>query len=355
MAGGSGNVITPGTPVVVDAGRAGFFPCVEVISSSQAIIFYVSQAGGTSTFKANVVSIAGTTCTVNAATTVESSVGSAPGNYTSIAKLSSTKFVVGYNTAKAMILDVSGTTITANSAISITNATDYVAVGNLTSTGVLAVYKGTGPNYIAGRVLTASGSTLTENSETVIDTANSGSQPSIGAAISTTQYVSQYSNSSLKKAVILDVVGTTITANTAVTITNAGLNAYDSAIDVNNSTKFTTVYYKAPGAATRLGAISGTSITFGSETVLDASGINPVAYTALTTDAGVGLYGNSTGSGESVVINSTTPISTGAVVQYDAGAISYTSIKRLSDNLALAFYVDQGNSSQLTVCALGIS
>lgn len=349
--------ITAGTPVVVDAGRtAGGVSAIIRYSDTQALAFWDSQGGGSTLYQLALLTVSGTTITVGTPTTIYNSGAAEEGNYGSIAQVTSNNFVVGYGTNKAMIVTVSGSSVAANTQIAITNAIDFVSVGQLDTSNAIVAYQGTAPNYAAARVLSVSGTTLSANTEYAIDT-NVGASVGVGTYISASQYLSRYTDGTNAKLMVLDISGTAITTNTSTTITNAVTNMRSSSIAINNSAKATTVYSKTSsnGIATRAVSISGSTTSIGSETVIDATGVGSVGIIGLTTDTALAVYGNSTSSGESVVIGSITPLTAYTSTQYDAGAVARPSVCALTATLGVVLFTDQGNSNQITACALRLT
>lgn len=351
------STVSAGTPLVLKAGRtAGQVRALAKISTTQAVAFFNTQGGGTTLYDAVVLTVSGTSLSAGSVANLYDSSGSEEGNYGSLASVSSTKVVAGYGTNKAMVLDISGTSITTNTQATIPNATDYISIGSVSSGGVIALYNGSTYN-VSGRILTISGSTLSANTEYSISTSASASV-GVGAAISSSKYLSRFSNGATVQLMVLDISGAAITTNTSLTVTNAALPAIASSVAVNNSEKATALYVRTAGAgngvAGRIITISGSTLTLGSETVIDATGVAGVGIADLNTDGSIIEYGNSTQSGMSAVLASTTAITAFSPTQFDAGAVNGGVICGLDETTAITLYVDTGNSSQITACALRV-
>jgi hypothetical protein len=131
----SGTTLTAGTPTVVGT-AAGEYSGLAVISSTSVLLTYLDA---TSTYKAVVLSISGTTITANTPASIMVAYG------VSLVSISPTSFGwLGYDGAniKACVLTVSGTTVTVGTLLTIVASTTSgtISITKLSDTKLLASY-----------------------------------------------------------------------------------------------------------------------------------------------------------------------------------------------------------------------
>lgn len=166
----SGNTITPATAVSVEGTWCVMAKAVA-LSSTSALVVYTRQSDGV--MFARVLSVSGSTITVNTAVTLV--MGSTALSYFSIALIDSTRVIVGRSNSPGgydfMVVTISGTTVTANTVYT------HATVGNpslaapylakLSSTEIAVVYRdrwtvlSTTADGARGMVLSVSGTTIT--------------------------------------------------------------------------------------------------------------------------------------------------------------------------------------------------
>jgi uncharacterized membrane protein YciS (DUF1049 family) len=188
----------------------------------------------------------------------------------SVAALSSTKFVIVYRdesnsgSSTAVIGDVSGNTITFGSEyVFNSGSTVYISVAALSSTKFVAAYRDYGnSSYGTAIIGDISGTTITYGSESVFNSSNTG-WTSV-AALTSTRFVVAFSDFSTQLKGITrfgDVSGNTITYGV-----NFAFNTYDTeytSVTALSSAKFVVAYKDAGNSdkgTARIGEISGSAI-----------------------------------------------------------------------------------------------
>jgi hypothetical protein len=169
------NVSTPVAEITVDAAiRARSLSQFIRISSTAGLLVY----GNTTTSKAVIISLSGTTLSVGTAVTLTEHTEEG-----TVKAFLSTHVLFIYrrdsdNVVRSRILSVAGTTITEQAAISLSPAAGYALdCAILSSTGAMISYQdNNNSDYPTASILTRSGNTLTQGAETVVrSSAGSGS------------------------------------------------------------------------------------------------------------------------------------------------------------------------------------
>lgn len=179
----SGKTVTAGTPVAFGAGNTRYIS-IDALDSSKAIVAYQDQ-GVSSHGRAVILSVSGTTITVNAAKTFEAAATGGIG----ISTLSSTKGIVGYTDGgnggrgTAVVLDVSGTAIEVRTpAVFQTNAVDNCAIVKMTDSSTIVTYEDeTNSHYFTANLLySITGTGFSAGPDEILDSTR-GSFDNIGS------------------------------------------------------------------------------------------------------------------------------------------------------------------------------
>lgn len=305
--------ITLGTTTEIDTSTANAFD-VAKLTSSLAICIY----GDGNDWFARTLSISGTTITVNAEATVDNTEGTAVSRGGIVRLTDTSALAVIQNSTssevtKAVVLTVSGTTITVNTLLTLASSKNEFAVAGLDSTNVMIAYRhGVSLSHRA-RILSISGTTVTENSETNYKSADAESNPKI-AAFDSSNVIAVYENngdSSTPYGVILSVSGTTITANTEKQIDSAAVRSVGSPsigrihVSERNSTTCIFGFVVSSSSLVRMAVltISGSTFNIGSTTDLTPT-TNLLQGLAMFTD-GAGVAYQIPSSGDLDIIEFT--------------------------------------------------
>ncbi|GAG01647.1 unnamed protein product, partial [marine sediment metagenome] len=198
----SGDTITPATPVVFDSVIVEYLS-VAALSSTQAIVTYRNDSGSPEDGTACILDISGSTITPATPTVFEN----AGTQYTSVAKLTSTKAIVAYqdqgnnNHGKSCILDISGSTITPGVVVEFeSGATTYISIAALSDIKAIVTFA---DGTAAGRacILDVSGSTITDGNPATF-TATNTDYTSVTALSSTKALVAYKDNANLEYGTI---------------------------------------------------------------------------------------------------------------------------------------------------------
>ncbi|MCR9290332.1 MAG: BspA family leucine-rich repeat surface protein, partial [Bacteroidetes bacterium] len=220
------------------------FPVVTPLSSSSFVVVYKDN-GNSGHGTARVGTVSGSTITYSGS---ESIFNTASTSWIYISKLNSSKFVVTYNDngngnyGTARIGDVSGSNITFNGSESIFNAasTNYTSVAALNSSSFVIGYEDAAGSHGFARIGTVSGSTITFNASAVAFNAAATSYVSV-AALSSTTFVVAYrdeGNGNAGTAIVGSVSGSSITYD----VEGIFRNAFSSSISVAPLNGFVVAY-----------------------------------------------------------------------------------------------------------------
>ncbi len=273
----SDTTITWGTPVLFSGLGAISNSSVTALSATEALVCFRDTADDNKG-KAVVLSVSGTTITVNSIVTFEADNIDA----VSVVMLSSSKAVVIYNdidlfAGKAMVLDVAATVITTNTAFAFTpsNTATNCIIAGISSTQVLAVYTDDDNGaYGTAQVLDISGSTVSGNTSYVFN--NDVSSLFRIARISAATMAIIYDNagdSDYPSAQILSLAGTVVSYGTPVRVINVVADeGYFAIARADSQSAF--IFYRnvtTNQGAARIASISGTAITMKTPVVVKAS------------------------------------------------------------------------------------
>lgn len=295
---------------------------------------------------------------------------SATTTYTSVAKLSATKFIVCYsdggnsNYGTACILDIVDGMITVGTPTVFESAsTDFISVVSLSDTKVLICYDDIGnSNYGTSIILDVSGTTITPATPVVFESA--GTTSISATKLSDSQVLVAYrdgGNANYGTACILDVSGSVITAGTPAVFESAS-TAYISATTLD-STKVLVAYNDADnsgyGTACVL-SVSGSTITPATPTVFESASSEYISATTLDSTKALVAYkdaGNS-GYGTAIILSiSGTTITPTTAGVFESASTNYTSVSALSSTKAVVSYQASslGNSCVLDISGTTIS
>jgi hypothetical protein len=212
-------------------------------------------------------------------------------NYTAIAALSSTDFIVCYSDfgngsiGTACIIQVSGTTVTAGTPVTFaTGSTLYISVAMLSTTKVIVTYRdnGVGPNYGQACILDISGTTITPGAAATFSAVSQFGSTGVITLTSIKALVT-YSTSTQAEGCVLDVSGSTITPNTAVVIDNTGVFVSTAVEMLDSSTAIcvigdggTKLFAKILSSITTTFTVEGGGINIDAVGTFDSRGFNYV-------------------------------------------------------------------------------
>lgn len=266
----SGTTISWGTPLVFNEG-ATIYVSVAALDSTHFVVAYNDQPGNNDVVcKVGVTS--GTTISSYGAANIADSDNT---NYTSIAALDSTHFVVVYsdagnsNKGTAIVGVVSGTTISSYGSASVFSGTNYIfypAVTALDSTHFVVAYKdGDDPKDGTAIIGLTSGTTISSFGTAV--SFNSGDTREMSVvALDSTHFVVAYKDDEGDDYGIARVgvtSGTAISSFGSENIFNSANTRYTS-VTALDSTHFAVAYKDDGGddyGGTRVGTVSGTTIS----------------------------------------------------------------------------------------------
>lgn len=220
----SAGVITVGTPAAISASAGA--PNIVFLTSTSALVTFA-----TTVQRAVVLSITGTTITVNTAVTVD------PAGTSGQAKIDAfTSTLVGFSHNVATggitsaVLSISGVTITVGTLLFVAN-TGNVELVALDSTSLLLQYRDTAALAYRGVVYTRSGTTLTAN--TVYTIANYRHKIT---KLSATQVVGMYGVAGVLYASLITIAGTVVSEGVGTSIdatAGADIGIWGAQIDSN--------------------------------------------------------------------------------------------------------------------------
>lgn len=332
--------------------------CVTPLSSSSVIVTWEDAALNDDIW-ACVGTISGTTITWGTPVTVSGA--AVTGSLPQVVALSSTSAMIAYadttnNGIKAVVLSISGTTITVNTIVSVTsNAIDTLSLTKLSSTAALLVFDGSTDKGKAV-VLSVSGTTITSNTAFQFNGSSNTAPQCVVSAISSTQALVVYSdsgNSSFSTAQVLNISGTTVSGNTKYVFNSTASSIFQ--ICAVSSTTFGLVYHNSADSgftATQVLSVAGTVVTFGSAvrvinlvmqmgyaaiTAADSQSLF-IFYRNVTNSLGIGVVG--TISGTAITLD--TPVTVKSTV------CSEMSVCAIGPTHTLYTFRDNGNSSKGT-------
>lgn len=171
----SGNTITAGSPTALSGGDAVLAIDVAALSDTSAILTYTNQSNND--VEAVILSISGTTITVNSSVTVDALTTGPKGMQ--VVALTSTKAIIVYpnpddsDNGYACVLDVSGTTITVRTPAVFTtdDVEDAIAADKISDSAILVSYMDVfSPNYLSGVIVYNITTTFSSGSSVLLDT-----------------------------------------------------------------------------------------------------------------------------------------------------------------------------------------
>jgi hypothetical protein len=223
--------VTKGTAVTLDAAET--VPVVDGSSitangSSEAVAAFIMNPGGSRSSKAVVLSISGTTITVNSILTIETNTGVQ--SAISIDTLETDKYIVIYardnpsDLVSAFVITQSGTTLTDQTPLTletslpvVTGPVDVVATS---SSRAFAVYENAGASGMRASLLNISGNTVTEVDDFDFEVNANLQFPfrhKFIAKLSATKVAVAYAVSGVAKLIILEDTGAAISGGTVLT------------------------------------------------------------------------------------------------------------------------------------------
>ncbi len=242
----SGLVPTLGSEASIGSGGA-VYTGVALINTNKVIVVY-DDAGDTSKGKAKVVTISGTTATVEDAGVTTFEAGAT--KYVSVVKFDTDKAGVFYqddddgDKGKGALLIATGTSLAANTPVDIdSNISSYFSVAALETDKALVVWAGGASGYVQSRVASLSGLTISYGT---VEEANAavGAYVSVDTIDSGTAFVAyEESGDSEGKFNQLEISGTGVAAGTQYEI-NGGTNlvSFTSIAKVSDNDKFIILY-----------------------------------------------------------------------------------------------------------------
>jgi hypothetical protein len=269
------------------------------------------------------------------------------------------------NRGTVVVGTVSGTTISFGSPVNFTtyDCTTTAMCYDVSQNKILVAYRSSDA-YSKVRVGTISGTSVTFGTEVTVSTANPTSNDinliyhPVAQKVVMTNFNQDTGNTDVRVGTIS---GTSISFGTAVTLKSTGMTYVSTCYDsVNQKIVFT---YSTNGIGTfaRVGTVSGTSISFGTELNIlgsvnfasylscayDANAQKVLlAYAAPTTNFGTARIGTVSG----------TSISFGSDYTFENAVTQWMSITYMqSDNKCLIVYTDNGNSDYGTLITATIS
>lgn len=245
----SGTTVTINTPVTISSTAAGQLNAQSVCALSSTAIFAAYNDSSTSKVRGVVVSLSGTTLTVN----TNSIIGGTDTSHATIAFLSSTQILLlsaidASHPVHASIVNISGTSIgTIGTQVNVeTNNWDNSGfsgcISVVTSSEAVVVYGATvsATDTLRAVVLSLSGNTVTANTAVSIGTDSSSIIPMSAQNLNANDNMVIYAKISTNviSGVILTLSGTTISVKTPVSletnVAQAGLPRLISQLDANN-------------------------------------------------------------------------------------------------------------------------
>lgn len=265
-----GTTITTGTPVVLRSAFQGDASAV-IYDASQGkfltIVPYTNEA------QANVISVSGTTVTVNSTTNLPQNGTAWAGDY----DVSQSKGVFSYkrssdNNPYVIATTISGTSVSFNTPVLVQNinyAYNHELVYNSTAQKSVAFYTDSTGYTAYANVIGLSGSTFTIGSPVSVSTGDQGYSFSIhGQSSVGFIYRNRVSGSSLEaKARVGSISGTTITLGTEVSVC-AGRSDYNWGFYDSATSQIIFGFEDSNPPEIRPATLSGTTITLGTSSTL---------------------------------------------------------------------------------------
>lgn len=220
----SGTTVSYGSAVLIQD-NASNLPVLAfgiLIDTNKVVVLYSTSGNG---LKAHVITISGTTPTVGSFETITSNANAVFTSSRQACKISSTSVYVNYTrsdgNAYGVILSISGTTITVNSATSVVALNTSPSCVSYTTDKVLITYPGTS-GYISAKIVNISGTSIgTLGSEVQIETVSTAAGDIGVTAMSTSTVMVGYGNSSALKAVLLSLSANTVTVNSLLNVVSS--------------------------------------------------------------------------------------------------------------------------------------
>jgi len=289
-------------------------------------------------------------------------------HYTSITKMTDDIAIVCYKDVSnsdygtSCLLNISTGSIVAGSEVVFNSGNTYsISITKMTDDIAIVCYQDNGnSNYGTSCILNISTGSIVAGSEVVF---NSGytSYTSITRMTDDIAIVTytDVSNSNYGTSCILNISTGSIVAGSEV-VFNSG-NTYS--IPITKMTDDIAIVCYQDNGNSNYGTscilnISTGSIVAGSEVVFNSGSTSHISVTKMTDDIAIVTYTDSGNSyyGTSCILNiSTGSIVAGSEVVFNSGSTSYTSITRMTDDIAIVCYQDNGNSNYGTSCILNIS
>lgn len=293
-----GTDITVGTPVIYRASSTSQVVCpsVALVDTDKAVVAYSDAATG-SYGKAVVLTINGAAITVGTPLTFASSATS----LISIVKLDTNKALVAYcdsgnsSYGTAVVLSISGTAVTKGTALVFASASvgNGVCVARLDTTRVVVGYS----TNMSAVVLSINGTTITKGTAFMVDDTTGTVSNTMTACFIDTDKVLLAWNIMLTGPVVyrgriavLSVAETTITKGTTLTFDEITSNSL--ALDRLSNTKAIMVRGYSGGGAAHLVSVDGTTVTLGLPRFFKTTTVNTVTIAIFDTNKMVLLFKN---------------------------------------------------------------
>ncbi len=255
---GSSANISGSTPGVMSA---------ALLDTDKVIVLWSTAGSG---MKAAVLSISGTTPSWGTPASLNTGTATAAEMMQNIAVLSTTtvlcvfRQVAGYS--QGNIISISGTTITVNSYTQLNSISVSPTCAYYTSGKALLFYKGLN-QYPTARIVNVSGTTIgTLGTEAVIESVITRNNCFSVTTLSDSSAVVLYGIDSVSlRACVLSLSGDTVTVNSILTVTASNMGSCYA--ELLNSTEIMASYLKAGGDTeyAKILTVSGTTLTAGSE------------------------------------------------------------------------------------------
>jgi len=241
----SGNNITVGSPVVVSAEiySSQYSQSIATISSTQAIAVYKSTS---EYIAANILTVSGTTITVNTAYTIFPNAAFEP----NVGVLSSTRAVMAcryrYSAGQpaAVLLSISGTTISVLNTTNIEGSISSTSfsIAGLDATKAIVAYKLDANLYGRVRIIDITGDALAFGALNYYDLSVASYYYSVKKLTASKAIIAYKDTNNVAKASVLDVSGTTITPGVPHIFEDSGTVSELFSMDTFSATKAITIY-----------------------------------------------------------------------------------------------------------------
>lgn len=283
-----------GTPTTVNAVSSAGQPDVKLVqvSANKFIAFY-GVVQNPNPAKARVLTVSGSTITVGAEVTVYSD-GTNSVTYLSLAAINTDKAVATYyvnNSLYACVLSVSGTTITVNSAVIVTSSiSNYAVVAKCATDKAVVAYGARSAN-----VLTISGTTVSVGGTATMTSGTANSAALVNMADNSLLIAYSDQNVSYAGQVRkLDVSGTAITYGAPVSVGYGDVSGFLDGVQVNATTAL--IYTRSSSDTYTYGntvSFSGAVVTASVEKKLSNTAYGFVQVFPLTTDRALAFWKDS--------------------------------------------------------------